>query len=53
MDNYIILKEMDKNGRITFPVELRKLYGLSPNSKVLLLLKEDGILISAMPNETK
>ena len=41
-----IIRKVDKLGRITIPIELRKFYGFEAGKEVSIIDTDDGVLIS-------
>ena len=41
-----IIRKVDKLGRITIPIELRKFYGFEVGKEVSIIDTDDGVLIS-------
>jgi AbrB family looped-hinge helix DNA binding protein len=41
--------KIDKQGRLVIPKELREKYQMNPDSEILLVDQEEGILLKPMP----
>ena len=50
---YRVVRKIDKTGRLVIPNDLRKLFGMSPDTAVVIIPTEDGILLKCVKEDER